>query len=407
MISERLMKLGSFAIPLVQDTPVSVRREFRFLDHIVVMPTWIESADLPATAFDDSDMLSQARYCGVLRKMSNGRRTLEGCSNLWWLGDEEGKGYIADPIQDVQSFPDWIDDALVDETRGFRVGTVTDPGGTLTHDFIFQTPRAMLDFISSYFDTEYRANADFTLDAGPADDLFVTEPTALVVRRGVLGDGALRGVNAAGLGLVEDVEDWSTDTYVIAQGTAGGGGADSGHYTTSFSPPTSQFATSGPRDNEIHVARLADGATTESSNAIAVATSVQNLHASPRQALTVDLAAFDVRGDIATGDTILAHDPDQLVVDETNQVDYEGGTISPMALRVYAMSWPVQRGMGVYYRRSKVPTVGTDLRAEWIDLTPYVAWEGPGGSLEVGAARLPLSSVFRAEARSAQARLYS
>ena len=94
------------------------------------------------------------------------------------------------------------------------------------------------------------------------------------------------------------------------------------------------------------------------------------------------LATQTKPGHIVVGDMIYVFDADGSLVDSANQVRYRGGFIYPIKQRVYATTWPIERGMGVWYR-SKV--------GAWTDLTNYVEFEEPGVSLEVGAAIRPLT----------------
>jgi hypothetical protein len=93
MITEKLMSLGSWTISLDPDRtpPDALGNPLRHFGTITVLPQRVNPND-----FTDAQMLSMARYSGMLRQMDwdDNRKTLSGPGLLAWLGDETGKGYV-------------------------------------------------------------------------------------------------------------------------------------------------------------------------------------------------------------------------------------------------------------------------------------------------------------------------
>jgi hypothetical protein len=77
------------------------------------------------------------------------------------------------------------------------------------------------------------------------------------------------------------------------------------------------------------------------------------------------------RGGLEPGDTIWVYDPrpDARLQDTANEVIFNGEVLNPIALRLYAWTWPIQEGMGVYFRYYDASTV------KYVDLSPHVLWE--------------------------------
>ena len=102
-----------------------------------------------------------------------------------------------------------------------------------------------------------------------------------------------------------------------------------------------------------------------------------------RNEVTLGSDEFDIDRDVNAGDWIWVYDIDGGLSDINNQVRYRGSIIFPIKLRVYSITWPVERGMSVWYR---------DKVGVWTDLTNYVEFEPPGVTLEVGASVRPLTT---------------
>src|SRR5690606_25944847 len=108
------------------------------------------------------------------------------------------------------------------------------------------------------------------------------------------------------------------------------------------------------RGNVVNQTRIIESHETNEGNEQAVAQAQLNRFTGQRRAITLSSDQFDLGSDIAVGDTIYVWDPEQGLVDLSNQVTYRGRTIFPIAIRVLGMTSPIQAGMGVYFR---APTV--------------------------------------------------
>lgn len=83
-----------------------------------------------------------------------------------------------------------------------------------------------------------------------------------------------------------------------------------------------------------------------------------------------------VRSKLRPGDEVYVYDLEAGILDTANQITYRGETISPAKVRCTLMTWPLERGLGVYVRsNAATPT--------YIDLTPFVQWEAPGTQIDV------------------------
>lgn len=80
------------------------------------------------------------------------------------------------------------------------------------------------------------------------------------------------------------------------------------------------------------------------------------------------------------GDEVYVYDLEAGIVDLAQQIFYRGEFINPALLRVLSLSDPNEAGKGYYIRPNGASIAGTD----YIDITPYVAPEQPGATLEVG-----------------------
>lgn len=76
------------------------------------------------------------------------------------------------------------------------------------------------------------------------------------------------------------------------------------------------------------------------------------------------------------GEYILAYDREAGLYDLGKETRYRGDVVYPQKLRLVGHSWPIEKGMGVYYR---------DKNGQILDLSEWVVWERGDSTLEVGA----------------------
>lgn len=367
MITERLRLLGTWSLRLKESTPPSVLDPLENVDgkvygHVVVTPTHI-----PVESVSGATLLSLARFTGVYRDRPT-HFEIGGPGPAAWLADEDGKGKIFESVEShSQSFALWVADVL---PPSLDAGTVTAIAGTLDHDFPIGTDRReALDYVCDFFGGEWRVNPDLTLDAGAESDLFVTPPTSIVQRKSGGRDGNIVGIKAT-LDLSRDFQDFTTRVFL--QGASGTGSAD-------ISPAVTSKDING---NAVEFTRYVESADTKTGNENTVAQAQLNRFTDPRREITLSTDTYDIGADIRAGDSIYVYDPELGLVDTANEVQYRGETIHPVILRVFGTTWPVQQGMGCYYRE---PTTAGDV----IDLTDFIEWETGATTIEVGALPRP------------------
>lgn len=368
-VTERLMLPGAWSLTFKPDTPPSVLDAVSVDDnafgHIVITANHVDHL-----ALSGSDLLGIARYTGIFRERPS-KFDIGGPGLAAWLGDEDGKGDIIETAltKTNGTFVQWVTSI---RPSSLTAGTYSAVGGTLTHTFQWVSPREALDYVANFFGGEWKIQPNGTLDAGAQSDLFVVDPDVVVMPWSGGQDMNVTGINAA-VGVARDMDDYTTRVVVL--GSAGNGSAN-------ISPTPSYKDLNG---NTVDWTRVVESSTTGSGNEATVAQGQLNRFSTQRRAITLDADRYDLAGDFAVGDTIWVYDPEQELVDVTNEVYYRGSTIHPIELRVRGHTWPVQSGMGVYFR-------APDASGTVTDLTPYIATETGTSSVEVGATARSINS---------------
>ena len=386
MITERLMKLGSFSIRLRDTSRID---ELTYFGTIVVVAQRI----LNPSRVSDADLLAAASYSGILREKrlvtAAGKRdelALGGHGPEGWLADEEGKGYVyeteraysGDTFANVINRSGSAPFGLLRNDAGALVvvkdGVINTVAGTYTGTHKFQNQRDAIRYVCEVFGAEYRVNPDFTIDAGTEAQLFVTTPTAIAVRREALGDDPnFDGIPYGTFSTVRDIKHYASRVLLLGEGTGGTlitGAADDA--SVPYTDPVNAAAA-------VRVAVISESET-ESGNANTRAQIVLDARGDTRDAVSLSPADFDVDGVVAVGDTIYVFDPEGELVDTTNEARFRGRALPAAAIRCLGMTWPVTEGMGVYYRKNQPEATG-----RWIDLSDLVIFETGTPTLEVGA----------------------
>lgn len=125
--------------------------------------------------------------------------------------------------------------------------------------------------------------------------------------------------------------------------------------------------------------RLASSPADAQTNADVLAAALTTKYNSAQRSVTLTSATHTVRRNVEAGDYVWVFDLLNGVVDPANQIQFRGELIAPLKMRVLSLSWPIQRGMGVYARRSGATPVYTDL-------TDFVEFESDEVSWELGTA---------------------
>lgn len=373
-VHEVKQALGSWDLRLKKSTPRAILDALDPFGHIVVLPGRVSPK-----LFGDN-LLRQARYVGVYRGRRRGQEhALKGCGMEFWLGDEDGKGHvILGPLSaSGATFADSIRMLLPDSVSE---GTLHSVPGTFTNTFRYTNPRTAITYVTDSFSSgsnlvSWRVNGDGTLDAGLDSDLYVTVPRAILVAKTATSkDLTMAGVPGR-MGLEQDVEDYTTEVILVAEGEG------TSIVTASASNPTPYNDLFG---QDVVLTRFVSESTTEAGNAAARAQLQLNRFSLPRYAVTLSTDKYDVTGTFQVGDTVAVYDPDTGFVDAANSRIWEGQPINPIHLPVTDMTWPVEKGWTVAFRRGD----GT-----YLDLSEHYIPESGAATIGVGAFNRALTGI--------------
>ena len=364
-VTEQLYSLGSWTVTLADDTPRAVTDQLGFFGHVAI---WRGRVDVDLT--DDATLLTSARYVGVLREKPNGPRSLQGSGMIYWLGDEDGKGAVLeDPVTFTNASLTTCVTTLLPPS--VAVGSIHDPGGTYTGTHQWQTPRAVLDTITTAFGVEYRANGNGTVDVGTAAQLYGSTASTIISAR---SNGQDYDLTSLGSQFDTDtaVIDYTSRVVVLGQKT------DAAGTSTQFVEGTADAASYPYKDlrgNPVKITRaVADAGQTDSS-APAAAQLQLNLYNRTKRALTIQASDYDMSSAAVVGQNAYVFDPENGLYDPATQVDFRGELIFPILIRISALQWSVTDGHTVAFRTQD----GT-----WIDLTRWVVWDPGSDQITVG-----------------------
>lgn len=371
MITQRLMKPGSFRVELINEYPTSIATAVDLFDHIVITASRLQ----PISGFTDATILDSAIFTGVITRKGS-PRIFEGSDVVFWLGSPEGLGDLLDTAvtNSADTLTNWVTDLC---PSSLTVGTVTNTSAH-TGSYQWMTRREALDAVCRASSSEYRVNPDFTIDAGAISDLFVTTPTVVVTRREEGQDGPYRGLDGGIIVMAKDVEEYSTKVFVMAAGEGG---------TIDTYDDTGSTTYKDGLNNSVVLERLVDAPNiTDATAGANLAAAMVAQFNTVRRELSISSKTYTVTRFVKPGDHVYVWDPLAELVDTANQIVYRGDVISPIKLRVHGLSWPLERGVGVYARRSgATPT--------YTDLTDWVQWEdGADVQWDVGSAPRPMNT---------------
>lgn len=358
------MKPGQFSLRLKEGAAWSLRSAIREFDHIVVMP-----GPFDPNAFSNANILSAAAYVGVVLVTDSKSGEFSGAGLAHWLGTSDGLGDILDTAVTLTAgtLTQWVT-ALCPSS--LTVGTVTNTT-TLTNTYQWCTRREALDDVCRLLSAEWSISTSFALSAGPIANLFTTAPVVMITDKPEGQDGAIRGLDGE-MHQQVDVTKYATAVIVVAQGSG--------------STVATGVATSGAttyRDglgNLVVMEGLSSSPTTPSASAAAAATAALAQFSSPARQVSVNSHTYGVSRFAKPGDSVYAFDLEAQLINVSQQLVYRGEVTTPITERVFAISWPVERGMSVFVRRST--GVGT---FTYTDLTDAFEYEQGDVTWEVGA----------------------
>lgn len=381
-VQEDLGGLGSWELALVGHTPDDVIAKLGYMGHVVIVDGPV---DVEATG---NALLSQARYVGVCREIANTGGFMRGGEGLlFWLSDEEGKGWW------LESAITLTNATLLQAVTALLPPTVTlgtvhaqpDPGQRYTNTHQFQSRREALGIMCDTFGVELRVNTNFTVDVGTAEQLYdaglplAGKPSPIIIRRGAGSD--IDVVAIAGQVQTEgSARDYTTRTVLLGQ-TIGTGDEPDEVFVTATVESVSPYK--DPQGNPVKLTRvISESGETEGSAQVRVQLH-HNRFFRTTQAIKVTADDYDIEGSVRVGDAAYVYDPDSGIVDAGNEVTFHGEVLHPAVVRVSTDIWPIVEGYTVAWK--------TD-GGEWIDLTRWVVWEtGDSGELTVGDSPKTLS----------------
>lgn len=364
--------LGSFEFELLGNVPREVLDGIDHFDHIAIIPGRID----PRQYGDGS--LAAARYVGVVRrkKIADDGRTnliqddirISGVGMEFWLGDDDGKGYIIETPQEftLQSFS-----TVINALRPASVsnGTIYSVTGSYSGRHVYETPRDAIKYVCDTMSTDaipvgYKVTNTAALTAGPESNLFVTSPTCIIMRKGATqGEDLFMRALPSTVDMDIDMEDFTTRVIMLAE-------ADGENLTTGIA----DISTVAPGVNvykdllggALKLTKMVNETDTLEENADKRAELALRTTINPHRTLTISTDDFDIHGSFEVGDYIYIYDPDSGLVDLANEAYVRGVRINPLKLRVTEMDFPITEGYTVAHR---------DKNGVWTDLTDYVHFE--------------------------------
>lgn len=355
--TEKLNATGSWRLTLRPDTPTSVTDQFpieeQAFSHLVVLPAWLDPS-----AVNRATLYALSAYTGVYRHQA-GMHELEGAGVAMWLGDEDGKGSIIEAAitKAAGTFVDWVTDLR--PTAFLTAGTYHAQPGTLDWSALHLVMREALDHVCDTFAAAWRVNPDLSLDAGTLDQLYGTDPVAMVTPWWTGREAATAAIRCV-FEPDQDVEDYNTKTIVVGDGVVG-----TATNSTPFLSPT------GTTLNWERLVEQSDVTADEN----AVAQGQQNRFTSTRRSIRCTTDEYMPTLTAPVGSKVWAYDPLRRIYNLANQRNFRGDVYWPSIVRLVGASWPFRPGMGLYVIRQSDFGI--------VDLTPWVAWESGNATLDL------------------------
>lgn len=360
-ITERIQAVGDWSLRLRDDTPASIRAQISTPFGLLV----VTRAKLPSTALTDSIALTNALYAGVCLRPGP-QFELGGCGLLWFLQGTDasfGNGFLSAISIAEGSLSTAVTTVL--SGTGFTSGTIA--AGTVNAYEGADVVRGMvLRQLAEQLGYEFRIKPDLTVDVASAATLYGSSPSAVVVRR--VGPKEV----ASPYGVVGTVAStWDYEGYASAAVV----------WTTSERKTDGGASTyKGPTGTAMTIYRGYEYADAPAGAAAGIAAQLVSWTNRAVRTVTVTSEDFAVTGTVACGGSVFLHDVDNGLVDTTQQLAFGGNIIQPVSARVMSVTYPIQRGMGVYVRAHN----GTS--ASYVDLTDYIEWESGDTRFEVSTA---------------------
>lgn len=408
------MAPGTFSVQLsAETTPNSVINSIDPWGQLLVHTTRVDE-----NTMSNQDMIKEARYVGVVQNLEYTLDSFQvnGKGTMVYLGDTDSRGlvvaetsdsgavrsYTADSLKDVldrtTSTPYGLlrtgDDASQQAIRTKDSNSIINPTtGTTTYtgDHYLESVYKAVKYVCEHFDAEFYVDNEGYFYAGRPEDIFSghdTDPTAIIIREGQGEDPNIEGFIPASITTGFNAEEYITKVELIPTGK-----------TKEVSMAEANVSTNQYKDlfnNNLKRIQVVKDASATESNFQARANKALSEYNRLKQTVNVSLEGYDISGSFQVGDKIFIYDPEvgfedtqskaNLESRDIHQVVYQGQTLNPEKIRVVGMSYPIQEGMGVYYRNSYTGNI--------IDLTDYVQFESGDITLEIGDVGDTLSTDF-------------
>lgn len=369
-VTEVVGGLGSWRLVLVPETPQHVRDALGFFGHVAIVDGPV---DVEATG---DAILAGARYVGVIRELpepDDSGQEVGGSGMAFWLGDEDGKGYVLEGELDLSGKTLAQAVGLVlDPVHSVTVGTVHPKAGTMPAGsvYVFMSPRQVLQDVCDAFGVEYRVNGDGSVDVGTQAQLYQGTPEAVVWRFGSGSDPDLIALSGV-FDVDATVYDWTTRVLMVGSRRVGEGEATTEERFITAAADMSGNPYLDLFGNPVVSTRIvSDSSVNEEGTAQSRAQLNLNRFGRVLRSFTLTSADYDTEGTFRVGDMLFVYDPDTGIVDPAVERTVAGRVIHPDTIRLTEATWTIKPGYTVAYR---------DQTGKWYDLTPFVTDEREGG----------------------------
>ena len=370
---------GRFTLTLDPSAPEAIRGlTARAFALIIVTPAPIGSPAKLTTA----NLLALASYTGVHTSRSRDRSTFSGYGPAWLLTLAKATATAtvsSRPLYDGTN-TSWIRNNVLrlgsSENNGITVGTITSAASPSKTGKVRAgaTPLSILSDVCRRFSREWRVNPAGTLDVASESTLYPTKttPTAIATPVGGGRDLNITGLPSVGFVEADDWDDYTTTVTVTA---------DSETYTGSDTLGSVPYV--DPFSATAVVSRRVVSSPTANTDADCATIASQQLARfdDVNREISLSTDAYSISDDVAAGDYIWCFDPDNDLYDTANEVLYQGRLLRPAKVRARAVSEACDASKGYY------ALTWNGSAQEIADLTPFVAFEDPSVTIELGEPR--------------------
>lgn len=336
----------------------------QFLGHVIVTSQAFDP--------DEVDVLELSRYTGVFResKFSSSDVEIGGSGLVFHLGDLDAYKVIKEEIAlDSVGFEDGIEAIL---PASIEPGDIVPEIGSASARYLYVTYRSAIEDWLSLYDAEYYITPQGRINAGTPASLFPSynNPTTFVIRKGSRADMRYKPLPLGSATFSGDATNYATEVVSLVQVE------DTNFIEGSATGTTSKRDLHG---NLLDIVIVNNESSTLAENVDARAAARLAQAQAPRTSLELSTENYDIHGEFKPGDAIWVYDVPSGLYDLSNEIYFSDGVYWPIKLRVLEITYPVVKGMGVYF---KAPTPSGTI----YNLTPYIDWEPPGTSqIVVGA----------------------